>query len=294
MRFVTWLATEKQPNVSVDVAYGYGSTVQGWLARNFGVKLGGGLTLHRLRNAIKGLHRFKGGKLPKRLRKALTPEKLARAFGLLRRGDPLHANVRAMLATMLQGLLRGGEAVKPDKAKAWDGRRHLSRADFLVGSRAMQVTIAPEKNDNTLGAKATPVIIGRGGSFVDAVSEIENLRAVDPVPATHAAATPVFRDPRTGKALTVGDANRWVKLLMERIGEDPDEYGSHSARIGGATAMYKAGCSALDIRTAGRWDSDVYLIYVHADRHRAARVSRELASTRCDLCEDPFLVFEFE
>ena len=94
--------------------------------------------------------------------------------------------------------------------------------------------------------------------------------------------------------MTVGDANRWVKQLMHAIGEDPEEYGSHSARIGGATAMYKSGASALDIRTAGRWDSDVYLIYVHADRARAARVSRQLASTACDLAEDPFLDFEFE
>ena len=42
MRFVTWLAMEKEPTVAVDTASEYGSTVQGWLARNFGVKLGGG------------------------------------------------------------------------------------------------------------------------------------------------------------------------------------------------------------------------------------------------------------
>ena len=64
-------------------------------------------------------------------------------------------------------------------------------------------------------------------------------------------------------------ANKWVKHLMRSIGEDPDEYGSHSARIGGATAMYKAGASAMDIQTAGRWASDVYNHDLHPRRPRA-------------------------
>ena len=123
MRFVAWLAVEKEPPVSVDTASGYASTVQGWLARNFGVKLGAGMEMHRLAQMTKGLHRAKGGRLPKRLRKALTPEKLARAFHHLDPANPLHANVRACLATMLQGLLRGGEAVKPDKLKRWDPQK---------------------------------------------------------------------------------------------------------------------------------------------------------------------------
>ena len=85
-----------------------------------------------------------------------------------------------------------------------------------------------------------------------------------------ALATPAFRDPKSGRPLRVS-ANKWVKHLMRSIGEDPDEYGSHSARIGGATAMYKAGASAMDIQTAGRWASDVYNLNhdLHPRRPRA-------------------------
>ena len=57
--------------------------------------------------------------------------------------------------------------------------------------------------------------------------------------------------------------------------------------------MYKSGASALDIRTIGRWSTDVYLIYVHTDRARAAAMSRQLASTECDLAEDPFVEVDF-
>ena len=57
---------------------------------------------------------------------------------------------------------------------------------------------------------------------------------VDPTPSYSSC----FRNPKTGKALTVDDMNEWVQLLMSAIGESQKEYGSHSARIGGATAMY--------------------------------------------------------
>ena len=58
MRFMTWLALEKEEPVNVDTAYGYASTVQGWLAWNFGVKLGAGMSLHRVRQLVKGMHRM--------------------------------------------------------------------------------------------------------------------------------------------------------------------------------------------------------------------------------------------
>ena len=35
--------------------------------------------------------------------------------------------------------------------------------------------------------------------------------------------------------------------------------------------MFAAGCTPLDIRMMGRWDSEVYRIYVHAEGKRAMR-----------------------
>ena len=124
MRFIVWLCEEKRNPVEVDTARAYASTVQGWLARNFGVKLGAGMDLQRVASLAKGLHRMRGGKPRKKLRKALTPEKLRKAFDkLLDPRNPLHANVRAALAVMLQGLMRGGEACLGDKRKSWTGAR---------------------------------------------------------------------------------------------------------------------------------------------------------------------------
>ena len=286
MRFLTWLAEDKPTPVAVDTARSYVSTVQGWLARTFGVKIGAGMELHRISQLVKGLHRLRGGRPPKKLRKALTPEKLRAAMDLvLDPINPVHANVRAALTSMLQGLLRAGEACFNGKRQRWQSGKELARGDVTFFSGGMQLLIAPEKSEHTLGAKVVPVTIGAGGSFIDAVKEMRNLMRVDPAPGE----VPCFRDPRTGRPLTVAQINNWVQELMGSIGEDPKEYGSHSARIGGATAMYKAGHSTLDIRLAGRWDSDCYCIYVHADRQRAMTVTRGLASTHCEPDEDPCL-----
>ena len=139
------------------------------------------MQLHRVSQLAKGLHRLRGGKPAKKLRKALTPEKLRRAFDqLLDRDNPLHANVRAALATMLQGLLRGGEVALGGRRRRWNPESEL-RADVAFFLGGMQLITAQEKDEGTLGAKTTPVIIGAGGRLVDAVAEMQNLKRVDPV-----------------------------------------------------------------------------------------------------------------
>ena len=299
MRFQAWLVESKEPGVAVDTAAQYGSTVQGFLARVRGVKLGGGMEMLRLREMLRGLHRSKGGKPARKLRRALTPQQLAAAFlKQLDPRNPLHANVRAALATMLQGLLRGGEAGVSDKAAGkWSPQSHITRADVTFTDEAMRLVIAPLKSEQYMGSKSCPVVIGRAepgsAAYVDAAWEVLNMFSVDPVRHDQWGTTPMFRDPSTGRALRVSELNEWVQWLMASIGEPAQEYGSHSCRIGGATAMYAAGYSELDIRTMGRWDSDVYRIYVRGDRARAAACTRGIGAQAVAPSMDPYDEVEF-
>ena len=64
--------------------------------------------------------------------------------------------------------------------------------------------------------------------------------------------------------MTYQKLNKLFKAAMQAEGEDPAAYGTHSARRGGATAMYLAGCSGDDIQAAGRWASDCYKRYIEA------------------------------
>ena len=61
------------------------------------------------------------------------------------------------------------------------------------------------------------------------------------VGAARGATTPMCRDPRTGRALDTDALQDLVRAMMQRIRENPMEFGIHSLLIGGATALYAAG-----------------------------------------------------
>ena len=66
---------------------------------------------------------------------------------------------------------------------------------------------------------------------------------------------------------------------MARLGLDPALFGAHSLRIGGATAGLAAGLSAPALRAAGRWSSDIYLLYTRASRQAVQQISVVIGST---------------
>ena len=98
---------------------------------------------------------------------------------------------------------------------------------------------------------------------MDAHAELAELLKLDPVAQGAAASTPMFRRP-DGSAFSVSELRDIVKALMRAVGEDPDEFGAHSLRIGGATALYAAGADPIHIKPMGRWSSDCWRIYVRA------------------------------
>ena len=176
-----------------ETARKYFSAVQGWHAREFGIKIAGGLKLERLPQMVKGLRRIGAPRVPRPDRRGITPAQLQRALSRLDPKDKLHANVRAAFATALQGLLRSAEYC------GTDGKLRLDRGDVRrLDSTMLELLMHPCKNVNSIGLKDVPLIIGAGGAHVDAVAEMRNLFAVDPAPAD----APLFRDPSTNKPLS--------------------------------------------------------------------------------------------
>ena len=60
---------------------------------------------------------------------------------------------------------------------------------------------------------------------------------------------------------------------------DPKRFGAHSLRIGGASAALSAGMSPDLIRTAGRWGSDIYIIYCRVSWQPAMGISTVIGFT---------------
>ena len=102
-----------------------------------------------------------------------------------------------------------------------------------------------------------------------------------------ASTTPLFVN-ETGSPLKAADVRKAVKKIMQVVGQDPKLYGSHSLRIGGATAALAAGISPAHIQLLGRWDSDCYQIYCRLCRQAAIAVGSKVASTSFEDFEGMF------
>ena len=277
MRFVCALVQER--GVAVDTAAGYFSATQGWHSRVHGVKLAGGLKLERLPQMLKGLRRIVPQLGPK-IRRGLAPQALRRAMDmLLDPANPEHANMRAALATAFLGLLRG-EEFAIDAAKVWHSADRLNRADIVeLTLERVVIMMHPCKNMKILSGKTVPLVIGAGGMFIDAVAEITNMLKVDPAAGFSRRQVPLFRVPATNGSITKEAVHQIVKELMIVVGENPTHFGTHSLRIGGATALFAAGADPTVIRTMGRWSSDIYRLYVRACFERCCDWTKAAGST---------------
>ena len=279
MRFVCALVKDR--GVAVGTAACYFGQVQGWHAKEHGVKLAAGIKLSRLPAMLKGLRRIVG-EAPRVVRRGIAPGALRKAMDLLLNpAVPAHANIRAALATALQGLLRSAEYAC-DAGVKWNPLKHLSRAEITECSEERLVLMMlPCKNMRHLTGKTVPLIIGAGGQLIDAVAEVRNMLAVDPVSPQLAKSTPLFRDPASNEPLRTSHVRDIVRGMMSAVGETtPTDFGTHSLRIGGATALFAAGADETVIRTMGRWSSDCYRLYVRACFETTLKWSRLAGSTQ--------------
>ena len=263
--------------VAIATVKNYFGHVQTRHRRKHGIKLAAGLRLERLPEMMKGLARIHTTE-PREIRRGVSPQDLRSGMDkLLDPRVPAHANLRAALSCALQGLMRSAEyAINP--GTRWRHDFHLNRADVKRLDDLMLVLwIHPCKNMLHIGDKTCPLIIGAGGEYIDAVAEMRNLMKVDPS-ADKAEYTPLFRN-ADGSAITTDLVLAWIKKLMNSVGENPAQFGTHSLRIGGATALFAAGADPTVIRTMGRWSSDLYKLYVRACFEKSMEWSRRAGST---------------
>jgi hypothetical protein len=186
MRFVVSLVEED--GVAPSTAASYFGQVQGWHAKEFGIKLAAGMKLCRLPAMLKGLRRIHG-EAGRKVRRGFSPQMLRTAMdACLHPSNVDHANIRAAFSLAFQGLLRGAECSSDGRFKA---NKDMSRGDLRhITVDRLVAMMCPCKNMQHLNGKTVPLIIGAGGAFIDAVAEMRNLLRVDPVDANKAHSTP--------------------------------------------------------------------------------------------------------
>ena len=71
-----------------------------------------------------------------------------------------------------------------------------------------------------------------------------------------------FISSSTGEELSYDRLLDAIKSIAEHFGLDPSRYGTHSSRIGGASALSAAGIEDSVIKLMGRWKSIAFLKYI--------------------------------
>lgn len=291
LKFCEWLCS--QIGVSSETAFDYMSRVNAWHTRTCGIGLAAGMDMKRIKQLIKGLARSEVAKeKPKRI--GVRPQLLAEALDIClgKRGEagPEAQNYRAAAVVAFAALLRGCEACLQD-GKTWSPLTNVTRADVRNRvSGAKTVGIRPAKKCDAaslkLGVKHHVPLAA--GVLLDPCAELDALAKVDPVPSIEKENTPLFRIPSSGAAIRVSQLRKLVKMLMKTMGRDPAQFGAHSLRIGGATALFAQGASDLDIKSLGRWSSDCFEIYVRTCEHDAMGVMAKALSRPCLDVDDAF------
>ena len=260
MRFISELIDDR--SIAVDTARSYFGAASRWHLRKVGIGFGAGVSMKRLGEMVKGLKKLRDGP-PTQLRHGISPQQLRKGMDIVFPPGPSaeNANIRAMLATMMQGLMRGREA---GCEHTFDQEIDIARADIATAEKdRFAFFMRPAKNMRHRRGKTVPIVIGGGGSKIDACFEVRRMLELDPTPLGQAASTPMFRKP-DGSAFTTDDIRNLVRQIVAAIGLDPEMFGAHSLRIGGATALFAAGADPIHIRTMGRWSSDCYRLYVRS------------------------------
>ena len=89
--------------------------------------------------------------------------------------------------------------------------------------------------------------------------------------------------------MTTSHLRKLCKKIASALGFNPDEFGAHSPRIGGATHI--GDTSPLLLQAKGRWAGDLGAIYCRLTRRGLVRASRKMQKSSAVDMEELYEAF---
>jgi len=275
-------------NANTETAWTYVGVLNRWHERACGVPLAAGMPLDRVHRQLQAWQSLLGRPIMRRRRVGVRPRQLRAGISaaLQPQRHSRDANMAALLEVALVAVCRAGELASG--RHGWAANRLPTRADvsFVFRRGRLVDVVLLVTNCKAAGAerfrkfeKHLPV---RGRFLSPGWALYQLVTALDPVPDHLASSTPLFRDPLTGLALTVEQVRSSLRACMAAIGLDATQYGAHSLRIGGATALASLDAPAYVIQRLGHWSSDAYLRYLRESRAEHDRYVQGIADADVD------------
>ena len=168
------------------------------------------------------------------------------------------------------GFLRSSKYVSPSST-GFSKHHTLLYKDAKIKKRHIHVSIKASKTDpfregETLLIAQTSHSICPVGALKRYLSKVSHKFG------------PLFQF-KNGTYLTRTKVTKTIKRALVKHGKSPEQYSSHSFRIGAASKA-AAGISYSLIKSLGRWRSDWYHRYIRINKAKLCQVPKKLASTQ--------------
>jgi hypothetical protein len=254
------------------------STIMGYLTavRSICVDLGFPVTAFydlRLRRVKRGIKKLRSRKARSRL--PITIWLAARLIKSITAQDGMAGTMlTAAICTGIYGLMRAGEMVE----KSESGHQGLRRDHVFWDPDRKWVDIRLDNSKTDYFREGVVIRLHANGSSTCPVAK---LRAAWDAAVDDSPGAPVFQQ-ANGAPCTYKWLQHSLRMVVDRIGLDKSDYGTHSLRIGGATSLAIAGERPETIKEMGRWKSLSYQLYVRVTADAMRRASSRLGelSTR--------------
>ena len=222
-----------------------------------------------LKLLIHGIRRSHAERPPKRYRLPISPQILTQLRGAVDADTSMSVRdrrlLRAAMSLAFYGFLRVGEFTATPLHRV-----PLRRHDVWFVGHQLKVLVRRSKSDQW--GRGTIVSVGCSGDSSCLVSSMKRYLKCCPAPSS----SPLFIW-EDGSPLTARRFRSQLRVYFGKLGSDPDQFKSHSFRIGAATIAAKVGISSGVIKQLGRWRSRAFKTYIRCDPQHAAAASAVMA-----------------
>lgn len=209
----------------------------------------------------------------RRTRLPISPALLQNIVRTILRSSHLHIQDRYLYVSAITmvffGCLRCGEITYPT-TRTFNPSRHLTMRDVRTSKKGIELAIKQSKTDQ-IGTGAL-VTIGPGNKTLCPLKLLQKFMQY----RKHAASSDALYRFHNGSLLTRAKLQATLQESLQALGLPAHKFGTHSLRIGSATAAATAGVPMDIIKAMGRWSSECYRRYIRAPHNALRQLTQKL------------------